>query len=254
MPSRPERGATARRLLVAGALALAGSAGAAPPLFRDPPAVPVAAPRPAQRPAPPAQAPAQELPAASLQIELKLVADETPAAAPTGQGDRVLSTQSPAQGVDGRQTRTLPGADDTQHLATLRVRNGEAVRAEVSQWQRREQVDWVWTPQGSGLQGGARFELAHTRLQLQPAWPGGQAAVDLRWAITLPQATAPDAPPEAWQSASRLSLPLGAWTRLAALTPATSGAQAAAGTGLLRSTTALAPRTRWLMVRVSRLP
>lgn len=186
-------------------LATATAALAQSPLpLRDPPAVrePATAARPTMR--------APTVAPALLQLETRLRRVLPPAAA----GGFTVSTR-PGESSRAAQTWQAGPADEAlPALPVLRVRSGASTSLDLGRWQRREAVDWVWTPQGAGVTGGARYEALRTRLQLQPVWSGGPAPVDLQWALSLPGRTA-DGPPETLDLQGRLDVALDEWTELA---------------------------------------
>lgn len=178
---------------------------------------------------------ANAAPAADLVVALRwqATADATPA-----DGARVL--------------RAGPVDDDPPALPAQRVRAGERAAWDEVRWQPRQQLDWVWTAQGAGLQGGTRWVAQATRLSVQPRWAGGNAAVDLAWQLEQPRAPGTEAPADTVLLRGRASLPLGRWVTLAEAAPGAFGAPAAAGERSVSSRSA-APRTGWrLQARVER--
>lgn len=165
---------------------------------------------------------------------------------------QVTGDEPPADG--SRVLRAGPPADEPPALPAQRVRVGERAVWEDLRWQARQQLDWVWTAQGQGLQGGTRWAPLPTRLAVQPRWTGGAAPVDLAWQLERPAPPAADGTPAAQALLQgRASLPLGRWVTLAEAAPAAPESPAAADRTASTRGGAGAARGGWrLQARIER--
>ncbi len=135
------------------------------------------------------------------------------------------------QAVDGaagppgdRQWRAGPSGAPPDWPA-LQVDDGQEARWSEVGWEAVQALDWIWTAQGAGLQGGTRWRERHTRLVLTPRGRGRQ--VELGWAVDRPSGEGEAATRQSL--GGRLTLAPGQWVTLAEARAA--GPSATPGTG-----------------------
>lgn len=156
------------------------------------------------------------LPAVNLALHWRLVPwppAAQPAAVPPGTvtvGTTNANATSPPPG--SVTTRTVP-APDLVGGQRLLVRNGGQARLALRRDDRNDPPDWVWTPQGQGIQSAPHRAEWHESLWVQVQWPGGAAPAQLsyRFAQPLPDAGRADA---AQQLDGELLAPLDQWLEL----------------------------------------
>lgn len=155
------------------------------------------------------------------------------------------------QAVDGstdrpgeRQWRAGP-SDVPPDWPALQVDDGQEARWSEVGWDAVQALDWIWTAQGAGLQGGTRWRERQTRLVLTPRGRGRQ--VELSWAVERPSGEGEAATRQSL--GGRLTLAPGQWVTLAEAR--TAGPSATPGTGWSVGTRPAKPGWR-LQARVER--
>lgn len=154
-------------------------------------------------------------PAVNLALQWRLV-PWPPAPVPaTAPGTVTIGTTGTAGGGSPppgtRTTRTAPTPDDSTRRLVLR--NGGHALVALRRDDRNDPPDWVWTPQGQGIQSAGQRAERRESLWVQAQWPGGSAPATLayRFEQPLPDAGRADA---AQQLDGELLLPLDQWAEL----------------------------------------
>ncbi len=154
-------------------------------------------------------------PVVNLALQWRLV-PWPPAPVPVATPGSVTIGTTGAPGVGAppagtRTTRTVPASDASSQRLVLR--NGGQAQVALRRDDRDDPPDWVWTPQGQGIQSASQRAARRESLWVQVQWPGGQAPATLayRFEQPLPDLGRADA---AQQLDGELLLPLDQWAEL----------------------------------------
>lgn len=197
---------------------------------------------------------APPLPQRNLQVEMRVVEDDTEARqAAAASGSVRIDSRSGVQGDATliAQSRTRQqGLDTVQRVLVL---NGGRAVLRLSQSQLVEDTEIWWTPWGPGAAVRTQWIELVNGIEVQPRWPGGnaQVMVDLGAQRAQPgtrawQGNRPTAV-EQWSLVSTVQAPLGEWIDVAQVQSAARGTSVSTG-GFSAST---ASRQRSLQLRVS---
>lgn len=162
-----------------------------------------------------APAPWAAAPAVNLALQWRLV-PWPPAPMPVATPGTVTVGTAGAAGAGmpppgTRTTRTAAAPDAGPQRLVLR--NGGQAQVVLRRDDRNDPPDWVWTPQGQGIQSAGQRPARRESLWVQVQWPGGRAPATLTYRFEQPWPD-PGRADAAQQMDGELLLPLDQWAEL----------------------------------------
>lgn len=191
-------------------------------------------------------------PPRNLSVEMR-VSEEQFDAQRAAQGSVVVGSRGGR--VNAGAAVTVQAGSSRQGLDAIQrvlVLNGGRATLQLSQGVQVEGAEIWWTPWGPGAVLRSQWVELVDGLQVQPAWPGGDAPVTLELAVQrrAPLAAPPPgtraALPAQWGVVTTVQAPLGEWVTVAEVQGRETGMVASGGFGASTAT-----RRRLLQLRVS---
>ncbi|MEK8032307.1 hypothetical protein AACH06_15870 [Ideonella sp. DXS29W] len=124
-------------------------------------------------------------PAVNFSLQWRLTPWPSPPVAVVAPDSVSVSTSGPTTTAPGSVTTRTATAEPV--APRLVVRNGGQAQIALHGSDASAPPDWIWTPFGQGLQGGASRPTRRDSLWVQVQWPGGTAPAQVGFRFEQPE-------------------------------------------------------------------